>query len=292
MTIKIDAAEATTNQLESILQAIEANRGEFAWVDAPPPKHDRPVTPDELRQLMRDDSGLLIEGGHPVFAYIQDHGFRTLRDWGGPDQMRRLHFSVCQTLDKMKKSGKFEGRYRITNSTSNKYTVDVKAGMFEKGDKVQKTVPLRPCKYCLSKLNYLRYRDSSDHERERIFCNFNAQDAMEMLDQWFSLFRLETARLKNANLPTGYTDDWREVSRDCRARNGWKCSKCGVDLSHNKGMLDVHHRNGDKCDNTDENLQCLCKACHGQEHPHYHIRGEVMRTIERAKLGVIGAKYI
>lgn len=58
------------------------------------------------------------------------------------------------------------------------------------------------------------------------------------------------------------TPEWRERSRDCKARAGWRCSRCG-----SRKDLQAHHltyarlgqeRPGD--------LECLCDTCHRGEH--------------------------
>lgn len=44
-----------------------------------------------------------------------------------------------------------------------------------------------------------------------------------------------------------------------------------VDLSLYKHLLDTHHINGVKTDNSDSNLRALCKECHSLEPKHEHM---------------------
>jgi hypothetical protein len=62
----------------------------------------------------------------------------------------------------------------------------------------------------------------------------------------------------------GYTRDWASVSRKYKEGKGYACEVCDrkpEKLNH-EFWWHTHHRNGDKRDNSDENLQCLCVSCH------------------------------
>lgn len=66
------------------------------------------------------------------------------------------------------------------------------------------------------------------------------------------------------NSITGYTKDWWKISVVIRDKAGYKCEKCGKDLSQMnlRPFLHVHHRDGNKLDNRRSNLQTLCIECH------------------------------
>ncbi len=71
-------------------------------------------------------------------------------------------------------------------------------------------------------------------------------------------------------LPTermGYTADWQKVSSRRREAAKWTCCDCGVrcESGQLRSLLDVHHVNRNKQDNTDINLLVLCRLCHREQ---------------------------
>lgn len=56
----------------------------------------------------------------------------------------------------------------------------------------------------------------------------------------------------------------KELKQHVRERDGNRCRLCGATRNDrpNGGLLDVHHRNFDKTDNSKNNLITLCRPCH------------------------------
>lgn len=63
----------------------------------------------------------------------------------------------------------------------------------------------------------------------------------------------------------GYVENWQEISAQRRIAANWTCSDCGVCLSGHRNLLDTHHHNRDKQNNSDANLRVLCKCCHREQ---------------------------
>ena len=240
------------------------------------------LTSDDLKGILHE-SGLLIYQGQPCFAYIRDqtvhHG-----GWGDIESdvsaRRRLHFSVCSTLQGMQKSGRFESRYRMTTRTDDMYAVDVPSG---------KTVDLRlwPCENCLKYTNYRCFESlpPRDEQVKRILKDaFKAADALSLSDGILETFKQASRGLRHAQSYTGYVRHWAKISQRARNAAGWKCAQCNVLLSDATWLLDVHHKDGDKSRNDPGNLECLCKLCHQQQHlTHYAVSDEPRRIIEQKR---------
>lgn len=62
----------------------------------------------------------------------------------------------------------------------------------------------------------------------------------------------------------GYTKEWHEHRKTCMEKNHYTCERCGIKLLGvlNCSFLEVHHKNGIKSDDRENNLECLCIKCH------------------------------
>ena len=60
-----------------------------------------------------------------------------------------------------------------------------------------------------------------------------------------------------------YADNQKEIHQQLKNNWGWKCERCGHGHHPASGyVLTVHHLDGNKSNNDDWNLACLCQRCH------------------------------
>lgn len=72
----------------------------------------------------------------------------------------------------------------------------------------------------------------------------------------------------------GYVKDWDSISRAVREKHNYTCEKCGLKIEddYDKQYMHVHHINGDKLNNNESNLKCLCLYCHAHVDEHHYKR--------------------
>lgn len=305
MTSEFGRARATTAVLSSILDRLGLRPVPYSHPEAMRVGDGDIKTPEELREGFHD-SGLLVYGGHPMLVYIRDHTImsRLAARIGElhPDQCRKVHFTACEALTKMRSLGRFE-RYRKTTSDTNRYVIDV---VDRSGREVEREARLLPCQYCLQNAQYAGFdRDRmSRQQRMAIVRQFDAKvmfrimwhhlreysrdggrDRFERLAHVSQMFIEQIGALPDATRGTGYGGDWAAISRRYRARMGWRCECCEVALGSRGRMrlLDVHHRNGDKRDNRAENLEAVCKLCHRGRDRHYPVSADSRAEIVEAR---------
>ncbi|MCH5307484.1 MAG: HNH endonuclease [Prevotella sp.] len=72
----------------------------------------------------------------------------------------------------------------------------------------------------------------------------------------------------------GYTRDWERISLAYREAHDYTCEQCGlkIDNIYDKQYVHVHHKDGNKVNNDESNLQCLCLYCHAHVNEHHTQR--------------------
>ena len=160
----------------------------------------------------------------------------------------------------MREKGRFN-RYVSTAKSDGLFRVE--PWFFEtrtRGDEMQ--AQLAPCRNCLSALNFENFGAISQKEKSDIVDNFDIEAFFDNYKPIFRCLPLYTSE----NFPEGnYTSNWARISEDVRRLAQWKCRCCGVDLKDSRGLLHVHHKDGNRGNNRPSNLMPLCLECHKRQ---------------------------
>ena len=215
--------------------------------------HD--ISPEELT-ISTD--GTLEYKGRKVVVYIRDQRVQY--------QPYKFHAADCQKLTEMRHNDRYH-RYVVSNRTDGSFIVN----SYDRGRIVEKDVTkkLSICRYCLICLNYDGYANQNDQTRTRILGSF-------VLDEFFrkhpSQIRFEPKHSSVTAPADEYTLHWEHISRLFRESKNWQCEDCHVSLRDKPVYLHVHHRDGNKNNNSRVNLQALCIACHATIPHHQHLK--------------------
>lgn len=161
----------------------------------------------------------------------------------------KFHIFECFTIKNQKDRGWFHNHY----FWSNEKLVDV---LQKNSNILYQQVILGLCGNCKkeiqAKINY--------ETTEGFFELLNIQNEI----QDFSTVEVDIF---------GYTKDWRQISQKFRIKNNYICNACKLDLSnyYDKRNLEVHHKDSEKRNNNEDNLECRCLYCHTIADEH-HIR--------------------
>jgi len=223
----------------------------------------------DVKQVETTPEGLFTFHGENIVIYIKD---KTI--FFDKDELPRFHFSECRTISDSKKKQRYE-RYFASSRTTGDFPIDHKEGTRI----ITQSYPLPVCKNCLNKLKTInsrlhrKYPDVSHFNLETFFKDCN------------SLIYDKPKKTASDAPQTGYADNWSEVSRKYKKQCGYRCEKCGVDLSKHQNLLDTHHISGNKQNNSESNLKALCKLCHAEEpqHQHYKTSQEYRDHIEELR---------
>lgn len=230
------------------------------------------ATREEIRQLAKGGlevrkedvvplpDGTLSYKDRRVLLYIRD-----VSQFGGNSSDPKFHFSDCKTLQNMRRSHRFD-RFVIASRDDGLFLLHY----IRSGHRTDKR--LEVCQNCLDLLNYKDFRlDMPNHIRWKAVREFSIDDFFaaypKTLHHSMPTYTDQTA-------PTNdYSPDFSRISRAYRQKRNWLCETCEIPLSKDvmQRYLHVHHINGLKNENNDENLKAVCIHCHALEPSHGHI---------------------
>jgi len=148
----------------------------------------------------------------------------------------KFHLTKCKVIQEFISAGKFKIRYEWSNSNVN--------DLIDKTTrKIYKNEVLEYCNYC----------------KKELF------DGIENTEDFFN--SLDKSELEEDKIEVdifGYERDWQKISREYRKKQNYKCEHCSIQINNptDRRYLHTHHINGDKTNNRENNLECLCILCH------------------------------
>ena len=192
------------------------------------------------------EDGIFVLGSdgreRQVFLYKKDY---KMLQYGKP----RFHICKCETIDDFIRSGRFRQHYVRAN------TEPVPVRNLDNRGIVEEVSGLPLCRYCMDMISnvtalnttqfveLLKAANGDNHQEEK---------------QETNLF--------------GYTRDREYISRELREKQNYTCENCGLKIEddYDKQFMHVHHINGDKTNNDESNLKCLCLYCHAHVDDHHY----------------------
>lgn len=171
---------------------------------------------------------------HQGFLYKTSFNF----EWKGQSRHPKFHVCQCEAINNFGREA-----YRFANAEPIK--------IYSKNDHREKMVEhMELCGYCRSMLSQevAHVKDSTDF--------------VEILRKAGEVKESESLELDLY----GYVKDWEQISFAYRSTKSFTCERCGVkvDDGYDHQYMQTHHKNSNKTDNHETNLECLCIECHSQ----------------------------
>lgn len=272
LTYDFSSLWSEVNRLKGDVESFEVvSERSFDPIDVSLSDRGIEVELDDLDNI----GNLLSYKGRQVLLYIPDQGQSIdVVLSGDRNAGKKFHISHCQALEMMKKKGRFERYFAITNPTG---SFPVSGVSYPSGKERNGEASLYVCMYCLSHINFKNSAVSTESRRSAR----DSFDITEFFEIYSSCFKFFPKRMGANPGSTNYTSDWREISERVRRQANWCCDDCGVSLSDHKNLLHVHHVDGNKTNNSLSNLRPLCAACHKDQpmHESMFIKYEDMAVI-------------
>lgn len=193
---------------------------------------------------------------------------RDINHYGHGTDLPRFHFAWCSTLETMKNNNRF-GRYVTAASDKGEFEIIHVARSHQR-----QKVKLDVCMNCLDCVSYKDYKNKNWSARNLIKNDFSIKDYFEQYPRnYLKQKPLHTSISAPINQ---YPENWNAISLRYKTKMNFTCEKadCRINLSsfdHRK-FIQVHHRNGQKNECQESNLECLCLGCHAQEPMHNHMK--------------------
>lgn len=229
-------------------------------------------------EKIESPGGVLSYDGHQVMLYIPDQGDDIEVVLVDGKQGRRIHVAECSTLELMRNTGRFK-RYDVISRVDGLFPV-FGAVHGAKGV-IKGEAALGVCKNCLKILNYKGYDTQNFAAQKEVFNTFSFEQFFAAYSSYFK----SLPDSKNDPSSGTYTADWPAISTQLRSKLNYTCEQCGVCLVSEKRLLHTHHINGNRTDNSTQNLRALCADCHKKQphHSHVYVKHEDMLKINQLR---------
>nr|WP_075518694.1 HNH endonuclease [Moritella viscosa]SHN95912.1 Putative uncharacterized protein [Moritella viscosa] len=212
-------------------------------------------------------NGVLGYEGHQVMLYIPDQGVNISKviSNGRHNNAKRVHIAECKTIVKMREDGRFNDRYDVISRIDGLFPVFGHNGISK--EEIKGDAKLSVCQNCISHLNYADLSELSWADKQQFIAKFSFIRFFESYSSYFKTLPESTIGYQSS----GYTADWPSISSRIRSELNYSCEQCGVNLENLTKLLHVHHINGNKADNREQNLRALCADCHKKQPHHGHL---------------------
>ena len=193
--------------------------------------------------------GFLTYGGRKIAAYIRDQRKR-INEYDRTSDYR-FHLLDCATMQSMRAAGR-ERRYMATQRSDGWFEVNYRTGSRQWRNT---TARLELCQHCRRELDWRNLYE------EPFFLK-------RYFKQHDSGVPRTVRRIETVEQVQEYQPSQDDLSRECRKAANYRCQLCKVDCRKKKGLLQLHHRDGDPSNNAHHNLAVLCVDCHARQAYH------------------------
>ena len=121
------------------------------------------------------------------------------------------------------------------------------------------------CKNCLKKYFHLIGKYYNPMEADKYVKEFNLSEFDKTFGSFFNIKDFDDLEKGDGFFkPNVYPKNWNEISKKIRKLRNYTCEKCGFKPrnDYEKRFIHLHHINGDKTNNNQDNLKVLCIKCH------------------------------